>query len=263
MDNNEQNLDQIRNILMGPQVREQNAKLAGIERHIQAESESLRTEIRTRFNALEDYFKQELQNLSMRLDREGQTRREASEQFQEELDLLSRSTKNQLSSLEQQSNDARQALKQQIHDRIKTVNEEQQQRHEALSREIKALINDVEHRHLDKRSLSNMLMDLALQVSGQDIEEFTGVSLDPSPSTVLPSLDVDSANALPNIAQTETESSDSLSNALQRVEELENAVIPETEAEDVDAVLKSSYQAAIANAQHASFQRAGNGGAND
>jgi hypothetical protein len=94
------NLDKVRDLLFGGQMRDYDRKFARLEDRLIKETADLRDEVRKRLSALEAYMKTEVESLSDRLraeqdgrsssDKElGRELRDASQQFDQKLSELS------------------------------------------------------------------------------------------------------------------------------------------------------------------------------
>src|SRR5215210_7153000 len=71
------NVDKIRDILFGVQMRDYEKRFARLEERLIKESGDLRDDTKKRFDALELYIKQEFESLSLRLTAEQNVRGEA------------------------------------------------------------------------------------------------------------------------------------------------------------------------------------------
>ena len=68
------NLEKVRDLLFGENIRESERKFSSIENRVRKESNELRDETNKRFDSLENYIKTEILDLSEQLKRESETR---------------------------------------------------------------------------------------------------------------------------------------------------------------------------------------------
>ena len=71
------NLDKIRDILFGAQVRDHERRFTKLEAQLLAEAAQLRTDLKERFAALEQYIRHEVESVTARLKAEEQQRTNA------------------------------------------------------------------------------------------------------------------------------------------------------------------------------------------
>ena len=80
-----ENVEQIREILFGPQIREYAQRFTRIEERLSQETAELKAEVRRRLDALEAYTRQEVNDLAERLRKERSERTESVNQLSQAL----------------------------------------------------------------------------------------------------------------------------------------------------------------------------------
>jgi hypothetical protein len=159
------NIDKIREIIFGGQMRDYEKRFKLLEARLIQESVDLREDTRNRLEILETYVKRELDALSERLQAEQHTREESTQGTLRALNDASRALEAKHASLEGNHARAQRDLRDQVLDQSKTLRDEIRQRHEdissALSREVAGL-ND---QKTSRSDLASMFGELAMRLN--------------------------------------------------------------------------------------------------
>jgi hypothetical protein len=170
-----ENVDRIREILFGTQMRGYDQRFAQLEERLMRETGELKSEVRRRLDSLEAYTRQELESLSDRQNTERSERREALDRLSRDLAEATRGLeKRVIHSDEQMAKDLRE-LRQVMMDRHRTLADELTQcvgKAELLhNRHLEELRADT----MDRVALANLLAEVALRIRGEfrvpDIED--------------------------------------------------------------------------------------------
>ena len=163
------NLDKVRDLLFGGQMRDYDRKFARLEERLGKETAELREEVRRRLSALEAYMKAEVESLSDRLRAEqdgragadkdlGRELRDSAQQFDQRLsqldDLVSRNQR-----------DLRQQLHTQHHELVDDIRQRVEDVLSRLAHEAQELRND----KTDRKALAALLTEMAMRLNGGDI----------------------------------------------------------------------------------------------
>src|SRR5271166_3526494 len=100
------NVDKIRDILFGSQMRDYEKRFARLEERLAKASDALRDDLKKRFDSLESFVQQETEALSQRLKTEKSERLEALKELTRETRDSSKSLEKKLSQLEEQLSSA-------------------------------------------------------------------------------------------------------------------------------------------------------------
>jgi hypothetical protein len=142
----EASIRQVREILFGRRLQEQEEKFLGIQSKFDSDTKSVRSEILSRLNDLEAFFKAEIRGLSERANRESESREKALEV----------------------ANAEAADLRQLILGRTKSLSEELYKEHERFSAETKKTFNQFEKKKMDRTLLIELLNACALRIEGED-----------------------------------------------------------------------------------------------
>ncbi len=159
------NVDKIREILFGGQMRAYDKRFSRLEERLTKESADLREENRKLFNALESFVKSEFEALSNRLQSEQRTRDDSIQGVTRELHDTAKALESKLVQFDAQTTNAQRDLRQQLLDQSKSLSDEIRRKHEEVSaqldRELAALDND----KTSRGSLSALFSEVALRLN--------------------------------------------------------------------------------------------------
>jgi molybdopterin converting factor small subunit len=163
------NLDKVRDLLFGGQMRDYDRKFARLEERLGKETAELREEVRRRLSALESYMKAEVESLSDRLRAEQDSRAGADKDLGRELRDSAQQFDQGLSQLDDLVSRNQRDLRQQLHTlHHELVDDIRQRVEDVLSRlahEAQELRND----KTDRKALAALLTEMAMRLNGGDI----------------------------------------------------------------------------------------------
>jgi len=161
------NIDKIRDILFGNQMRDYDRRFARLEERIQREQSELKDEIRKRFDSLETYVRNEIDALSDRLKTEqnerGDSLKEASREFKEVMQSLEKKT----SQLDDQLNRNHRDLRQSALDQSKQLMEEIHSKHNSLSQSLERAVQELTVDKMERSGLADLFTEMALRLNNQ------------------------------------------------------------------------------------------------
>ncbi|HET9788288.1 MAG TPA: hypothetical protein VFP47_14220 [Pyrinomonadaceae bacterium] len=159
------NVDKIREILFGGQMRDYDKRFSRLEERLLKESNDLREGNRRSLEALETFVKNEFASLANRLQMEQQSREGSDQNLSRELQEAVRSVEGKLTQFQNQTTETQRDLRQQLLDQSKSLNEEIRRKHDDLSTTIEREVADLSHEKTDRSSLSALFTELALRLN--------------------------------------------------------------------------------------------------
>ena len=159
------NVDKIREILFGGQMRDYDKRFARLEERLLKESNELREGNRRSLEALETFVKNEFASLANRLQMEQQSREGSDQNLSRELQEAIRSVEGKLTQFQNQTTETQRDLRQQLLDQSKSLNEEIRRKHDELSATIEREVADLSHEKTDRASLSALFTEVALRLN--------------------------------------------------------------------------------------------------
>lgn len=161
------NVDKIREILFGAQMRDYETRFRRLEETLLRESAELRDSSRKRFDALETYLKHELEALQGRLKAEREERGESHRAAAREMKELGESLSKRLSDLDEQTYHAHRELRNGILEQSKQLSEEAARKHEEMLAHVERRFSELHRGKTDRAALAAMLNELALRLTDE------------------------------------------------------------------------------------------------
>jgi len=163
--NETSNIDKIRDILFGVQMRDYEKRFSRLEERLLKESQDLRDETRKRFDSLETFVKNEFEALTGRLQTEQRTRDESDQALYRELQNTGQALDRKLTQLDEQTTRTQRELRQQILDQSKSLSDEIRQKHEELSALLDREVAELGNVKTDRASLASLFTEVALRLN--------------------------------------------------------------------------------------------------
>jgi DNA mismatch repair ATPase MutS len=161
------NVDKIRDILFGSNMREYEKRFARLEERLTKSSDALRDDLKKRFDTLESYVREEMDSNNQRLKAEKNERNEGMKELTRETRDSAKSFEKKLSQLEEQLSSAQTDLRTRILDQSKSLsNQIQKVKDEieaALEQEAETLRND----KTDRAQLADLFAELSLRLKDE------------------------------------------------------------------------------------------------
>lgn len=161
------NVDRIREILFGGQMRDYERKFARLEEHVARESSELRADVKRSLEALEVYVGKEVDSLAERLRAEQEERVSAVKELDGELKALTLSIEKRAAQLDEQIAKGQRELRQQIFDGSKSASEEIRRSAENVEAVVARESQELREEKADRAALASLFSELALRLSGQ------------------------------------------------------------------------------------------------
>lgn len=161
------NLDKIRDLLFGNQIREIEKRFSRIEERILKEVNNIRDEARKRLDNLEIYIKKEVDSLTERLKNE-QTERDAAVQaLSEKHRNISISLERKFAQFDEQSTNSQRELREQILNQSKSLQDDIQQKYEEILALLEREAQELRKDKTDRSQLAALFTDLAIRLNGE------------------------------------------------------------------------------------------------
>jgi hypothetical protein len=160
------NIDKIRDIIFGGQMRDYERRFMRLETRLIKESTDLREETKRRFDVLEMFIKREFEALAERLQIEQRHREESVQTISRTLAETAHGLESKLAQSNEVSARADADLRQHLLDQSKSLSDEIQRKHAEISTIVE---QEIAHLHDDKPSrthLATMFTELAARLNG-------------------------------------------------------------------------------------------------
>ena len=161
------NIDKIREILFGVQMRDYEKRFSRLEERLLKDSADLRDDTRKRFEALETFVKNEFESLTDRLQAEQRTRDESVQGVSRELQETGKSLEKKLTQFDEQTTRSQRDLRQQILDQSKNLSDEIRQKHNELLALLEREVAELGHAKTDRASLAALFTEVSLRLNNE------------------------------------------------------------------------------------------------
>ena len=161
------NIDKVRDILFGGQMREYERRFNRLEERLGQEVADLRDDLRKRLSALEDFMKQEAASLADRIRSEQDERTDATKDLSREARETAKAFEKKAGQLDDQIGKVQRELRQQILELQQRVTDDVRQKIDdvmvRLGREAESLRSD----KADRATLAALLTEMAMRLTNE------------------------------------------------------------------------------------------------
>ncbi|SRR6266498_3718607 len=159
------NVDKIREILFGGNMRDYDKRFSRLEERLARESSDLRSEAKKLLDSLETFVKKEFEALSNRLESEQKNRHESVQDVSQELRHTAKALETKLAQFDTQTTQAQRELREQLLDQSKSLSEEIRRKHDEVSSVLDRQVKELNHEKTDRASLSALFTEVALRLN--------------------------------------------------------------------------------------------------
>ncbi|MBA2747908.1 MAG: hypothetical protein H0U45_04015 [Tatlockia sp.] len=161
------NLDKVRDILFGGQMRDYEKRFNRLEDRLVKECSSIRDDVKKRLDSLEMYVKQEVESLNEGLTTEQSQRDDATKEVAQELRDSTKSLEKKIGQLDDQSNQRQRELRQQILEQSKSLDDDMRQKYESILSVIDREVQELRTDKTDRSTLAALLTQVAIQLNNE------------------------------------------------------------------------------------------------
>ncbi|QKQ74822.1 hypothetical protein [Nostoc sp. TCL240-02] len=162
------NLDKVREILFGNQIRDTERRFTRLEERLIKELGNVRDETRKRLDALEIYIKQEVDSLTQRLKNEQVERDSQVKSVAEESKSIIISLEKKISQFDEQATNSQRELREQILNQSKSLQDEIQQKSQEIVALIEREAQELRREKTDRSNLAAMFTELAIRLNTEN-----------------------------------------------------------------------------------------------
>lgn len=159
------NVDKIREILFGGQMRDYESRFMRVEERLTKESHDLREDTKRRFEALEQFITNEFTALADRLQAEQKTRDEALQGAWRGIHDTGHTLSAKVAELHDQTERAQSHLRQQILAQSKELTDAMRKNQEEITSMLQREVADLNHGKTDRSSLATLLTEMAMRLN--------------------------------------------------------------------------------------------------
>lgn len=161
------NVDKIRDILFGSQMRDYDKRFGRFEERLLKETAELREEIKRRFASLETYVKNEVDALTARQKAEKAERLEALKELAKELQDSTKAWERKAAQIEEAAAKAQRDLRQQILEESKRLAAEINEKHTDVARRLDKETAELRGSLTDRLALADLFTEVGLRLQNE------------------------------------------------------------------------------------------------
>jgi len=161
------NVDKIRDILFGNNMREYEKRFARLEERLTKSSEALREDLKKRFDSLETFVREELEALGTRLKTEKSERSEALKDLTRESRDTAKALEKKLSQVEEQLDSAHTELRTKILEQSKALGAQIQKTKDELESALESEAETLRTDKTDRLQLANLFTEMSLRLKDE------------------------------------------------------------------------------------------------
>jgi hypothetical protein len=162
------NLDQVREILFGNQVRDIEKKVTRLEERLIQEFSLMQDETKKRLDALESYIKQEVDSLTQRLKNEQLERDTQVRLIAEENKNITIILENKITQFNEQTTNTQRELREHILNQSKSLKDDIQQKSQEILALLERETQELRRDKTDRSNLAAMFTELAIQLNAEN-----------------------------------------------------------------------------------------------
>jgi DNA anti-recombination protein RmuC len=161
------NVDKIRDILFGTQMRDYDRRFATTEERLQREAANLREDLGRRMLATEQYLRSEIEALTASLKAEERERTQGVREAMEALAAMNRDLTARLATLSEQTTQQQRELRGLLMEAQRSLGDEMARRHDEMQTALRREASDLRDAKADRATLAGMLAEMAERLAGE------------------------------------------------------------------------------------------------
>jgi uncharacterized phage infection (PIP) family protein YhgE len=163
------NVDKIRDILFGSQMRDYEKRFARLEETVSKAIDTLREDMTKRFDTLSNFVQQEVDSLSQRLKTEKAERTESAKEISREIKEAAKALEKKLGQMEEQMADGQSELRAKLLEHSKTFNNEIEKLRRDASAALDREVTTLRTEKTDREGLADLFAEFSLRLKN-DLE---------------------------------------------------------------------------------------------
>lgn len=162
-----QNVDRIRSILFGSQMRDYDGRFQRLEERLVRDAADVRGDLQKRLEALENFMKGEVESMTGRVRAENAERTQALGKLAHDLGETARGLELKLSNLDNQAATDIRDLRQQLLEQSKALSEEIRNKHEQMKAGLEQEAQQIRGAMTGREALAEMLSEVSLRLKNE------------------------------------------------------------------------------------------------
>jgi len=161
------NVDRIRNILFGSQMRDYDGRFQKLEERLAREATELRGELQHQLQALEAFMKGEAESMTNRVKTEQSERGQAVERLAHEMTETAKGLELKINNLDSQAAKDIRDLREQLLEQSKALSAEMKDKHDQMKGHLDREAGQIRDAMTGREALAEMLTEVALRLKNE------------------------------------------------------------------------------------------------
>lgn len=159
------NIEKVRDILFGNQMRDTDRRFSRLEERFVQETSDLKEEVRKRLSALEQFFKQEAESLAERIKSEHDDRTDATKELSREARETAKAFEKKTGMLDDHIGRAQRELRQQILELHQRLTDDLRQKADEILARLGQEAAELRHDKADRATIAALLTEMAMRLT--------------------------------------------------------------------------------------------------
>jgi hypothetical protein len=161
------NVDKIRDILFGSQMRDYESRFARLEEALVKETAEIRETSRRRFDQIEAYIKKEFEAVQVRFKSERDERLDTAGLHSRELKELGEALSRRIRDLDDRNSSVERDLRSQLMQQARDLTDEMVRNHDEIATLLDRRVRELTDSKTDRAALATLFTEVALRLSDQ------------------------------------------------------------------------------------------------
>lgn len=161
------NIDKVRDILFGGQMRDYERRFASLEARLLKETSDMKDDVRKRLSALETFVRQETESLAERITNEHNERADATKDLARDAGEHVKAFEKKTGQLDDQIGRAQRELRQQVLELQQSVSDDLRRKVDEIVAQMKQESGELRHEKTDRATLAALLNEMAMRLTNE------------------------------------------------------------------------------------------------
>lgn len=161
------NIDKVRDILFGGQMRDYERRFASLEERLLKETSEMKDDVRRRLSALETFVRQETESLAGRITTEHDERTDATKDLARDASEHAKAFEKKTGQLDDLIGRVQRELRQQVLDLQSTMSDDLRQKVDGVVAQLNRESGALRHEKTDRATLAALLTEMAMRLTNE------------------------------------------------------------------------------------------------
>jgi DNA repair exonuclease SbcCD ATPase subunit len=168
------NVDQIRELIFGPQMKELEGRFEALEEEIREQEQRLQKHFSELFDKLNRETQRSLEVLDQKIDDLAEASRKYRTKLKELIDVTDENLQTQIRNLKNEINNKLKVSRENLEDEDRKLRKDLESVKERLESTLRKEIGAIDHDKVSRNAMAEMLLDVAMKLQGSDLQTLMG-----------------------------------------------------------------------------------------